>query len=250
MNTVLAKIDSRTVIECNIHTKSRLHLGGEKEGILSAVDLPIVKDQNGHPIIPGSSIKGVLRTYSTRLLHSLPYEKLKQLGFCLSNSKISEKEFQKIREDSEKIQYIQKNLGTIEKLFGYSGLAAPLRITNAVTLNLTTVTCTHIKIDLKTDRIQKGALFSLEAVPEDITFHFKMIYDKPSDDLYNDVNLFFENYLLKWIKDKTGLALFIGGMKSRGYGEVVLKAQQIRIYSIENLLKQETPNPIFERKGE
>lgn len=212
------KLKARFVLECKIETLSPLHIGaGKEEGF--AADLPVVKvKENGieAPLIPGSSIRGVLRAHYERLenaISSALKDKFKLEG-------IEEEKFVKMRED-ERLSKI-KELGTLQKFFGISSLASPLKIADAKAENYTIITRTHVKINRETDRAEKGALFSAEAVEG--VFSFKMVFDEFNGEEYEDVNTFFEDVFLKNLKN--GMEVFLGGMKSRGYGLCRLKLER------------------------
>ena len=58
-------LKNRFVLECSLETLSPLHVGAEK-AMGFGVDNPIIKIKKGDreiPVIPGSSIKGVLRAH-------------------------------------------------------------------------------------------------------------------------------------------------------------------------------------------
>ena len=59
-----ATLDNRLIIQARLVMDSALHIGsGEESG---SVDAGIVLDRDGHPYIPGSSLKGVLRSEAER----------------------------------------------------------------------------------------------------------------------------------------------------------------------------------------
>ena len=59
----------RIVLTGTLTTRTALHIGGGA-GELEAVDLPVVKTNRGDPFIPGSSLKGVVRSTVEALLRS------------------------------------------------------------------------------------------------------------------------------------------------------------------------------------
>ncbi|MHA1757782.1 MAG: RAMP superfamily CRISPR-associated protein, partial [Promethearchaeota archaeon] len=218
-----------------------LHIRGERGLPLSKIDNPSFKI-NEKPLIPGSTIKGVLRAYLTRLINSIDDSALSSLKLRKRDS-FDEKEFQQEKDFDKKIKMIE-NLGSVDKLFGVSGLAAPLIITNAIIqtqLPNPTIVRPHIKINLNTDIASKLGPFFIEAVPQhkDIKFKFQMIFEEPVDEIYADAILLFNK--LKNMMDLgtsgSGLELFIGGMKSRGYGHVKIKVVNESKYSILDLIK-------------
>lgn len=59
----------RIVLTGTLTTRTALHIGGGA-GELDAVDLPVVKTNRGDPFIPGSSLKGVVRSTIEALLRA------------------------------------------------------------------------------------------------------------------------------------------------------------------------------------
>lgn len=225
-------LKARYVLECVIKTLSPLHIGAEK-ALGFGTDNPIVKvRRNGEdvPVIPGSSIRGVLRAHFYRLANSGVFKKSEFRVLEIDLNEF-EREFAKCSE-IEKIDKVKNELGTLEKFFGISGLASPLKITDAEPINkdYKIETRTHVKIDPKKDRAEKGKLFSVEFVEG--SFKFKMVFDELEKD-YEDVNKFFHEVFLKTLKN--GLEIHLGGMKSRGYGYCSLKLEKACKYTAEGL---------------
>jgi len=210
---------------------------------LSIIDNPTLKI-NDRPIIPGSTIKGVLRTYLYRIINSLDDNSLKNFGLKKRDDDFDEKQFQE-KENEKKLDLLDK-IGSIDKLFGISGLAAPLIITDAEISNDNgeplTVIKPHVKIDPNTDIASKSGPFYVEAIipNKNKKFSFQMIFEEPMDDFYNDAKALFE-HLKKIISPNPesggGLELFIGDMKSRGYGLVRINLKEETSISISKLIK-------------
>ena len=227
-------LKARYVLDCRIKTLSPLHIGSEK-ALGFGVDNPVIKvkrEVNGEikeiPVIPGSSIRGVLRAHFYRLANSGVLEKL---GFKVLKEDLGEVERKFVRIDAdEKIKFVREKLGALEKLFGISGLASPLKITDAEPVIFTIATRTHVKIDSKKDRVESGKLFSVEFVEGE--FRFKIVFDELVSD-YDDVNKFFHEVILKTLSN--GLEIHLGGMKSRGYGFCEIKLEEGMRYTAEGL---------------
>nr|MDO8115732.1 RAMP superfamily CRISPR-associated protein [Candidatus Sigynarchaeota archaeon] len=203
MADLLSKITKRTVVNVCITTEEPVHVGSGKDAGVSSVDLPIVRDAAGKPVIPGSSIKGMFRAHFSRIVGSLDDASMNALNIrrTAGNLKDIEKEFLKgSRENREEI--IEKSLGTIDKLFGISGLAAAIVFTDATVESKTVITRKHVRIDPNTDRAMKGALFDLEAVPDMAKFKFTIVFDTITDEEhYGDVNKFVED-VRKYVDSK------------------------------------------------
>lgn len=223
-------LKNRYVLDCTIETISPLHIGSEK-ALGLGIDNPIVKvKRKGKdlPVIPGSSIKGVLRAHFYRLANSSAFNNLGFFKVLEGNLEDFEREFSR-KKEKEKLEEFKK-LGTLEKLFGISGLASPLKITDAEPLEFSIGTRTHVKIDAEKDRAERGKLFTVEYVEG--KFKFKIVFDELKND-YDDVNSFFREIFYRSLKN--GLEIHFGGMKSRGYGLCLIKVDKAWKYTAEGL---------------
>ena len=65
------KFQSRLNLEGEIETLTAIRIGAGRSTAVVGSDLPVVRDAAGFPYIPGSSFKGVLRSYVESILRSL-----------------------------------------------------------------------------------------------------------------------------------------------------------------------------------
>ena len=58
----------KILIRCDLEVRTGMHIGGSSAfSAIGAVDSPVVRDPyTGYPIVPGSSLKGKLRTLLAR----------------------------------------------------------------------------------------------------------------------------------------------------------------------------------------
>lgn len=244
--TLHSALKRRIVVDCIVETMEPLHVGMGKETLsVSEVDMPVMTDSSENPIIPGSSIRGVLRAHVTRLLSSLD-ETTRDKEFNVRKVKAKGEEvddFQKAKSQEEKMKKFSENLGVVDKLFGVSGYASPLRITDATpNTKIDLANRTHVKIDNDLDRAVEGGLFDVQFVPEKKQFEFKMVFDELNDNVTLDVNSVFYKLILRQLSE--GLEMFLGGMKSRGYGLATIKAKQVLAYTPKQLALGEKPKPV------
>src|SRR5690606_24195407 len=69
-----SKLTNRTIIKIEAMLKTPLHIGGNFDLDLES-DSPMIKTKDGVPYIPGSSIKGVLRSASEKLSYLVQSDK-------------------------------------------------------------------------------------------------------------------------------------------------------------------------------
>lgn len=72
----LPPLKGKIIIKGKIVAVTALHIGGSKDGIdIGGVDLNVIKNHHGEPFIPGSSLKGKLRSMLARLEGTLQAER-------------------------------------------------------------------------------------------------------------------------------------------------------------------------------
>lgn len=85
------RLESRLRLAGQIITRTALRVGSGGSGEMDGADLPVMRDAEGYPFLPGSSVKGALRSTIEALLRGagLPEERglwacdpLKQEGSC------------------------------------------------------------------------------------------------------------------------------------------------------------------------
>lgn len=107
------QLKAKILIQGTIITKTGLHVGGSKSSLdIGGVDLNVVKSPQGVPFIPGSSLKGKLRSLLARLHGS---EAVSQ-----NNLKGGNKD-KKLEELKKENVLIDEHFPYLLKLFGKSG---------------------------------------------------------------------------------------------------------------------------------
>lgn len=186
-----------------------MHIGGSSDfAPIGAVDSPFIRDPFTHaPIIPGSSIKGKLRTLLARLTCE---------GYILNE--------------------VDKDNAVISRLFGASGksYALPARlqffdlfVTEATKINFTAIeTDTYIgevKFENTISRTSGVANpRQIERVPAGAEFAFKLVYNVESlEEAEEDLKTLATGF--KLLEND-----YLGGHGSRGYGRVQLQDIQLK----------------------
>ncbi|MDK2833802.1 MAG: hypothetical protein PWR29_835 [Methanolobus sp.] len=209
------KLDNRALIHYRIVAKSDLHVGGHTTIEPAEVDNPVIKNSDGVPIIPGSSLKGVLRTEMERLLRGLNTVKVcdifdnKARGGC--------------------------NECPVCNLFGGKDLASSIRIRDAIADSKKTLVRDGVAIDRQSRKAKPGGKYDTEVVPKGTVF---------------TGILTIENTGLKDVYDKAKLGAFlsltdffnvccgsIGHAVSRGFGEAEIHIDRINLITAEDYLE-------------
>lgn len=198
----------------NLQIITGLHIGGSSDfAPIGAVDSPFIRDPFTHaPIIPGSSLKGKMRTLLA---------KLKCKDYVLND--------------------VSADDIIVKRLFGSSGknFACPARL-QFFDLFITKDTITNFN-DLETDTYIGEVKFEntinritgaanprqIERVPAGAVFDFKLVYNVETvEELYEDMGTLKQAFDL--LEND-----YLGGHGSRGYGRV--KLQNINLEVIGDL---------------
>lgn len=210
------KLIGKYIISGEIKCETGLHIGGSKTALdIGGIDLNVIKTSAGVPFIPGSSLKGKLRSLLAKEEGSLEpgrdSKTIKEI-FGDSPSKDSAGEitrlivrdcFLKNQKDMEdkndefadlELDYTESKWeNTIERKSGTAG--SPRQI----------------------ERVPKGAIFSLE-----------LVYNIYNDDKKEE-HLTQIKKAINLLKDD-----YLGGSGSRGYGKISFDKLHYEVKSIEN----------------
>lgn len=220
----------KLIIEGEIQCRTGLHIGAGKGSLeIGGADNPVVKDAFGIPYIPGSSLRGRLRS----LLEQ-------QLGFAVPGELVylSKRKGQEVRihqsdrPDDDICILFGRNPGRVEKVSGdaiETATATPARLTvYDAPLLVDSITpqmrenlddeLTEVKSENAVDRITSQANpRTLERVPASARFHFRMVLDVLCEEDKPLLARVVE--ALRLLEDDA-----LGGGGSRGSGRVTFNA--------------------------
>ncbi len=208
-------------------------IGSGKEGETMS-DLGVVLDPNGSPVLPGSSLKGKLRSTCETLSHAL------HLQACMLNEDASgvrcasdvnyyhrvRGNYQKTYQEGVKsrLQWIDDNTCDVCKLFGSPVQAGRLAVSDGELQDWASLVQVRdgIVIDRDSQTAVDGLKYDYEVIPSSSRFQLCIDIENPTDS---------DQALL-------GAALFdwhagssIGGFTSRGLGRFHLK--DIKIFNVD-----------------
>jgi CRISPR-associated RAMP protein (TIGR02581 family) len=203
------------------------------------IDNPIVRIKrvgNGiskeEPYIPGSSLKGVLRTEAERFVRTIygdaPY------NVCDIFKAANEKDSEKQREEKENKDY---KPCLICSIFGGQTIASRIKVGNAFLTNYddkSVSTITKVSINRLTGAAASGKLYDVEYISPAQEFSWSLRFENiellgnPSDE-YEKRVLEIIYYLLKIITTK---GIEVGGRRSIGYGRLEVKEWYAKRYEL------------------
>jgi len=193
------KLIGKVFITGRIKLETGMRIGGSKSALdIGGIDLNVIKTATGVPYIPGSSLKGKLRSILAR-----------------------EEGSEDVSNDSEKLNQI---FGSIAK--GKEQLSrlivrdAYLDVNHFKSQNFAEIELEYTEtkwetaIDRKKGSAKGGSLRQLERVPAGAEFEFEMVYNV-FDDNKKEEHITEIKKAMKILEDD-----YLGGQGSRGFGKV------------------------------
>ncbi|MCI9368957.1 MAG: CRISPR-associated RAMP protein [Lachnospiraceae bacterium] len=254
---MFGKFVSRYIIEGELVLVTALHIGAAEDVFKpGGCKNPFFRNATGQPLIPGSSLKGAMRSFLEQYLSSesgkerLPKEMDYRRDICneekpcadAKNDKWLEKLLKGREKDSQKqlsnylfgIEGEKKENGKlciICRLFGSQYTAAKFSVRDAGVIKESFQEKFEIRSGVAIDRnfgtSIDGKKFETEVVPEGTCFSFRAILENGDE---------VEWKIIQDILHAMELGMIpIGGMKSRGLGEVKLRNIQYQKIDEKNI---------------
>lgn len=227
------KFQSRLNLTGEVETLTAIRIGAGRSTAVVGSDLPVVRDAAGSPYIPGSSFKGVLRSYVESILRSVANHRHIVCNPTNNDEQCITREEMKPLREKRNDQLILEKTCWVCQLFGSLWYASKLQIRDL-----------HVQPDLWFDQYQQrdgvaidrdtetaseGKLYDYEVVPAGVVFDFKAIVDNATDwqlgMLYLGLSAF-ENG-----------ELTVGGGSSRGLGVIELSLETATYIDSVNIIK-------------
>jgi CRISPR-associated protein Csm3 len=222
-------------------------------------DAPLMRTREGSPYIPGSSLRGAIRSEMERILTGIqkPGEHLSCVLFSDDDCNVkirkllkgSKKEDKKEISDGDLAKLAESDLCALCKLFGASIFASRLIIEDAYPmqnkeqLSSKLAVRDGIGIDRDTGTTVEGAKFNYEVMETGPEFEFTMQIENISGHSNKDRMLI--NLILGLLKQ----GIYIGGKRAAGLGKIQLK--DYKVSGFENpeairqaILKQKKPSDL------
>jgi CRISPR-associated protein Csm3 len=202
------KMESRATIQYRIMTKSDLHIGGHGSTAPAEVDSPVIKTTDGIPFVPGSSLKGVLRTEWERLLR----------GCCIDACMVPDVCGSRKRKDVSPCP--------VCLLFGGMGIASSVKIHDAIATSPKTMIRDGVGIDRMTRKAKDGTKYDIEVVPKGTIFEGKITVENLDIAKYPHAKLGGFLSLVDFFNMTSGR---LGHATSRGFGSVELQIDSVSL---------------------
>ncbi|MCX8151313.1 MAG: CRISPR-associated RAMP protein Csx7 [Candidatus Bathyarchaeota archaeon] len=195
------KLEKRLILKGTIETVTPLHIGsGKSELDIEEADMPVIKDDQDKPYIPGSSLKGKARFEAERIL--------RKEGYSVCNPPDVKSMCGSLVSDPSKFCLACRIFGTA----GRVSVASKVKFRDAYPVGKVEqlIQRSGIAIDRQTGAVSSRALYSVEAVPAGVAFSFEVVAENLTDD-----ELRILCAALRSVEHSA-----IGGASSRGFGKV------------------------------
>lgn len=237
------RFENRTVINGIIEAVDPIHIGASTKESLNPVDMDdhVLKDSNGNPIIPGSTIKGVVRSRFEAVMLSLGKNVCNIFNNmdekCADKNTINKINKSKIS-DEEKAKKLYNKSCDVCKLFGGRAIAGKLRFKDCSFIG---EKCAYEKrdgvgIDRVTGAATRGVKYNFEIIPKGTCFDFTLIAEN-----LDKQQMKYLDFIIKMLEGNSiseSDYLSVGGKTTRGLGRIKLKDIKRTTIDREELKKQ------------
>jgi CRISPR-associated RAMP protein (TIGR02581 family) len=230
--------DVKVFIQGEVKLKTALHIGTGRGDYHT--DSTVMKDNRDRPFIPGSSMKGIIRSTAESLCQVVLGEEPCFLDKdsskdCITAKNELLKEYNNILESNrgqrnkKADDFLKCNTCLPCKLFGSPVVASKISIADLHIPDSDDTPETPVRdgvgIDRDTETAREGVKFDFETVVPGASFVFEAVVDKPSKQ---------ETQLLAIALRELELGnTYLGGNTSRGLGRFKLEIEHIRYLSYE-----------------
>jgi len=225
-------------------TGLRVGMGGEAAEP-TASDLPLIKDAQGNPFIPGSSLRGVLRSHVERIVRTLENKGRRGRGachpvdeksWCIRRGKCLQdgetydptKYYETIgiedlregaADDEEFAEFVINESCRVCQVFGSPWLASRVKVADLHLIGEATVEVRD-GVAIHREKETVAHKYDFETVPAGTRFQLRIIAE----------NLEEEERGLLWlgIRELERGRIYVGGFKGRGLGQVKLEKLEVK----------------------
>jgi len=218
------KLIKKIFIEGKITAQTGLHIGGSDVGLsIGGADSPVIRDPiTNVPYIPGSSIKGKIRSLLEKVDPTIQYNKL------VGSARIHQCQV----EEEKDVCLICRLFGlpaeeekanTPQRLIVRDAMMQPEWVDKLFKSKNTDMPYTEVKTEVVIDRVTSAAnLRQIERVPAGAVFELEMILNIYDSDIQDDLMKLLEKGRCLLNDD------YLGGSGTRGYGKVNMTFAEIK----------------------
>ncbi len=230
-----AQLRTRYRIIGNIVLDTALHIGGIGE--TTVTDSPVIRDGEGYPFIPGSSLKGAFRASVERIVPNIGLKTCNLSdGDSSCISKMNERTKDRQLSESEIMDLLEDVDGLCDtcRTFGTTYLAsvaffhdAPISKLWRDLAEVPTQIRDGVGIDRDSECAKESIKFDFEVVPPQADFEFMLSLENPSE---SDLGL-----IALGLQEFASGMIMLGGIRSRGLGRCHLENIKVERVDFSNM---------------
>lgn len=227
-------MNRRIRISGNLFFDTAFHIGSGKEGEL-ATNLGVLREADGSPVLPGSTLKGCFRSFAEKIsgylgLEACLLDSTLSGKPCVSDTEINKKsgeEFRELKTESKKIEWLNRKTCDICRFFGSPFQASRIFFSDGTLTkwNNRIEIRDGVCIDRDTETARPKAKYDFEVVPDGTSFHIIIDLENPE---VKEIAIV-AAVLAEW---ESGFRL--GGFTSRGLGRVRLTDKKVETVDYNN----------------
>jgi CRISPR-associated RAMP protein (TIGR02581 family) len=225
--------ESRLIVTASLVGQTGLRIGGSGQSAEpAAADLPVLKDEQDRPFIPGSSLRGAVRSHVERIVRTLeptaghgkgscnPLEISGDTGDHACVTDTQKQEWAKsTNEGTSLAQNVWDSSCRVCRVFGSPWLASRVRFTDLTCINSARAEVRNgVAINREKETVENK--YDFETVPAGARFGLEILAD----------NLDGPELGLLWlgVEELRRGQILVGGFKGRGLGRVALEDLRLR----------------------
>jgi CRISPR-associated RAMP protein (TIGR02581 family) len=209
--------------------RTGLHIGAGKSADLAGSDLPVLRDAASRPLVPGSSLRGILRSGIEAICLSLNLDEVRSLTDAEALDPPGD-----FAQRWREMTLVERLFGRVAEKRGAFSYGSRLQISDAVVETDVAVELRDgVGIDRETRTAGTGVKFDLEVIPAGTRFAGKIRFKNPID---YEIGLLAQAL---WMLNEGGLLL--GGKSARGLGWVEVEVSAPRRLDAKELLAGSSP---------
>ncbi len=211
------KFYNRYIVTGKLVAIDPIHIGSSSKNSLNPIDVDnsVLKDNNGRAVIPGSSVKGVVRSYFESVLRSIDENKVCDVldkEKCCTCQEKAVKNLKDAKKSPEKYaKVVEEESCDVCKLFGGREFAGKLQFKDCYLIGEPSYEHRDgVGIDRETGAAKNTVKYDFEIVSKDSEFEFTMI----ADNLDDQQKKYFD-FIVAAMEEGN---LAVGGKTTRGLG--------------------------------
>lgn len=224
-------IDNRYRFEGRLELLSPLRLSSGRAS--DVTDAPLMRDRSGTPYIPGSSLRGVLRSELEKILNGLQLKDgprscilFSEDACCLTTDKARQDALRE-KPENEVLAALQDGLCDVCKLFGSPLYASRLVIEDACPEPMTalkekSMVRDGVGIDRDTGAARENVKFNYEVLETGPAFTLRMQVENLGQGGH-------DRMLLRLALGLLQEGLNVGGKRAAGLGRILLKKETLKV---------------------